>query len=214
MRLRRHIGLAPGRPGGAVTGTMEHGWGFPRVRGLRGAVSVVPAVTWVPGSLGPWVPGVPGIPGGSSGGAVRTGTMWRGCGSSGGRGRATGLIASHAPAADTSSGAPASPAPAGPPPIAALTTSMWQRRCCNHLAVTSTWLPRAAAPHRPHRRRAACTMRTTGTARSRTRPLTPEEPHPYDVEPVIAGTMWRCAGCWPGTRAGPLWRAGLPGPRS
>ena len=64
---------------------MEHGWGFPRVRGLRGAVSVVPAVTWVPG--------VPSIPGGSSGGAVRTGTMWRGRGSSGGRGRATGLTA-------------------------------------------------------------------------------------------------------------------------
>ena len=61
--------------------------------------------------------------------------------------------ASQAPAAGPSSGEPAPPAPAGPAPITALTTSMWQRRCPNHLAATSTWLPGPAAPHRPHRRR-------------------------------------------------------------
>ena len=44
----------------------------------------------------------------------RAAPLSHGCGSSGGRGRATGLIASHAPAAGTSSGAPASPAPRRP----------------------------------------------------------------------------------------------------
>ena len=62
----------------------------------------------------------------------------------GGRGRAAGLTASHAPAAGTSSGAPASPVPSAPRRPPHLPTSMWQRRCCNHLAATSTWLPGAA----------------------------------------------------------------------
>src|SRR5690348_15596791 len=41
------------------------------------------------------------------------------------------------------------PAPPHRPPHPA--TSMWQPRCSNHLAATSTWLPGPPAPHRPHR---------------------------------------------------------------
>jgi hypothetical protein len=85
-------------------------------------------------------------------GYLRTGTMWQGCGSSRGRGRAAGLTArrTRLPAPHPAH-RPHRPLP-GPAPGAARrtpATSMWQRRCRNHLAATATWLPAPSAPHQP-----------------------------------------------------------------
>src|SRR5690348_7243973 len=168
--------------------------------GSAGAVSVVPAVTWVPG--------VPGIPGGSAVARCGPARCGRGCGSSGGRGRATGLTVRRMRL-------PSAPHPAHRPHrprrprtdrrtyhVDVAATLLQPPRC--HIDVVTRGRPRCTGG-------AACTMRTTGTVCSRARPLTPEEPHPYDVEPVKAGTICVVPAAGPGPGR-PAVAAGLPGP--